>query len=155
SAGFFAVPPWSRLSLALLKTRSSECPLHLRIEPRIYVRSNPLPESLGGASNVRKRHAHERAGNPEVVSRRRIMARHASEGDAMQIDHVAIPVTDLATARAFYEQALAPFGVQALAERPSAVLFAGDQGEGMFALRQGTEYRTPMHVAFSTDRAGV
>jgi catechol 2,3-dioxygenase-like lactoylglutathione lyase family enzyme len=74
----------------------------------------------------------------------------------MQIDHVAIPVADLATARAFYERALAPFGVQVLAERSSAmILFGGSQGDGMFALRQGTEYRTPVHVAFSTDRAGV
>jgi catechol 2,3-dioxygenase-like lactoylglutathione lyase family enzyme len=73
----------------------------------------------------------------------------------MQIDHVAIPVADLATARAFYEQALAPLGVQVLAERSSAmILFGGGQGDGMFALRQGTDYRTPVHVAFSTDRAG-
>ena len=34
----------------------------------------------------------------------------------MQIDHVSIPVADLAAARAFYEQALAPLGVQVVAE---------------------------------------
>lgn len=73
----------------------------------------------------------------------------------MQLDHVAIPVTDVDIARAFYEQALAPLGVQVLAERPEMILFGGGQGEGMFALRQNTEYRSPVHVAFSTDRAGV
>jgi catechol 2,3-dioxygenase-like lactoylglutathione lyase family enzyme len=59
----------------------------------------------------------------------------------MQIDHVAIPVTDIAAARAFYEQALAPLGVQVVAERPSAVVFGGGQGQGMVGLRQGSEYR--------------
>jgi len=73
----------------------------------------------------------------------------------MQIDHVAIPVSNLAAARAFYESALAPLGVEVIVERPSAVIFGGGQGEGMVGLRQGTEYRGPMHVALSTDRAGV
>jgi catechol 2,3-dioxygenase-like lactoylglutathione lyase family enzyme len=74
----------------------------------------------------------------------------------MQIDHVAIPVADVVAARAFYEQALAPLGVQVVAERPSAVVFGGGQGQGMVGLRQGSEYRGPVHVALSTDdRAGV
>jgi catechol 2,3-dioxygenase-like lactoylglutathione lyase family enzyme len=73
----------------------------------------------------------------------------------MQIDHVAIPVADLGVARAFYEQALAPLGVQVVAERPSAVIFGGGQGQGFVGLRQDTEYRAPVHVALSTDRAGV
>jgi catechol 2,3-dioxygenase-like lactoylglutathione lyase family enzyme len=74
----------------------------------------------------------------------------------MQIDHVAIPVADLAVAKAFYEQALAPLGVQVIAERPDVMtLLGGSQGNGMVGLRQGTEYRAPVHVAFSTDRAGV
>jgi catechol 2,3-dioxygenase-like lactoylglutathione lyase family enzyme len=38
----------------------------------------------------------------------------------MQIGHVAIPVADLAVAKAFYQQALAPLGVQIVAERPGA-----------------------------------
>jgi catechol 2,3-dioxygenase-like lactoylglutathione lyase family enzyme len=79
----------------------------------------------------------------------------SDEGEAMQIDHVAIPVSNLAAARAFYESALAPLGVEVVVERPSAVIFGGNQGEGMVGLRQGTEYRGPMHVALSTDRAGV
>jgi catechol 2,3-dioxygenase-like lactoylglutathione lyase family enzyme len=74
----------------------------------------------------------------------------------MQIDHVAIPVADIATARAFYEQALAPLGVQVVAERASAVVLGGGQGQGMVGLRQGSEYRGPVHVALSIDdRAGV
>jgi catechol 2,3-dioxygenase-like lactoylglutathione lyase family enzyme len=73
----------------------------------------------------------------------------------MLIDHVAIPVTDVASARAFYEQALAPLGVQVVAETPSGFVLGGGQGNGMVGLRQGTEYRGPVHVAFSTDRAGV
>jgi catechol 2,3-dioxygenase-like lactoylglutathione lyase family enzyme len=73
----------------------------------------------------------------------------------MQIDHVAIPVADLAIAGAFYEQALAPLGVQVVAKRPSAIVFGGGEGSGMVGLRQGTEYRGPVHVALSTDRAGV
>jgi catechol 2,3-dioxygenase-like lactoylglutathione lyase family enzyme len=73
----------------------------------------------------------------------------------MQIDHVSIPVTDLAAARAFYEQALAPLGVQLVAEFPSGIALGGGQGQGVVGLRQGTEYRGPVHVALSTDRAGV
>ena len=73
----------------------------------------------------------------------------------MQIDHVAIPVADVAVARVFYEQALAPLGVQVVAERPTAILFGGGEGDGMVGLRQGTEYRAPVHVALSTDRAEV
>jgi catechol 2,3-dioxygenase-like lactoylglutathione lyase family enzyme len=73
----------------------------------------------------------------------------------MQIDHVVIPVADLATARAFYEQTLAPLGGQVVSERPSAVIFGGGQGEGLVGLRQGSEYSAPVHVALSTDRAGV
>ena len=64
-------------------------------------------------------------------------------------------MVDLAAARAFYEQALAPLGVQVVAERPSAVIFGGGQGQGLVGLREGTEYRAPVHVALSTDRAGV
>jgi catechol 2,3-dioxygenase-like lactoylglutathione lyase family enzyme len=73
----------------------------------------------------------------------------------MQIDHVSIPVTDLAAATAFYEQALAPLGVQIVAEFPSGIALGGGQGQGIVGLRQGTEYPGPVHVALSTDRAGV
>jgi catechol 2,3-dioxygenase-like lactoylglutathione lyase family enzyme len=73
----------------------------------------------------------------------------------MQIDHVSIPVADVAAARAFYEQALAPLGAQVVVERPGAVIFGGGQGQGLVGVRQGTEYRGPVHVALSTDRAGV
>lgn len=48
----------------------------------------------------------------------------------MQIDHVSIPVTDLATARAFYEQALAPLGVQLVAEFPNGAALGVAKGGG-------------------------
>lgn len=73
----------------------------------------------------------------------------------MQIDHVTIPVADLAAARGFYEQALAPLGVKVVVERPNAVIFGGGEGQGLVGLRQGFEYGGPVHVALSTDRAGV
>jgi catechol 2,3-dioxygenase-like lactoylglutathione lyase family enzyme len=61
----------------------------------------------------------------------------------MQIDHVSIPVTDLTAARAFYERALAPLGVQIVAEFPSGIVLGGSPGQGIVGLRQGTEYRAP------------
>jgi catechol 2,3-dioxygenase-like lactoylglutathione lyase family enzyme len=70
----------------------------------------------------------------------------------MQIDHVSIPVADLAAARAFYEQALAPLGVHVVAEFPDGIALGGGHGHGIVGLRQGTEYRSPVHVAFSTER---
>ena len=42
-----------------------------------------------------------------------------------------------------------------VAEFPSGIALGGGQGPGMVGLRQGTEYRSPVHVAFSTDRARV
>jgi catechol 2,3-dioxygenase-like lactoylglutathione lyase family enzyme len=72
----------------------------------------------------------------------------------MQIDHVSIPVTDLAVGKAFYESALAPLGVQVVAQFPTGVALGGGQGPGIVGLRQSTDYG-PVHVAFSTDRAGV
>jgi catechol 2,3-dioxygenase-like lactoylglutathione lyase family enzyme len=103
-----------------------------------------------GESTVPEQQAREHAG-----AEKSIMARDAKEGDAMQIDHVAIPVSDLATSRAFYEPALASLGVQVVGERPGAVIFGGGEGQGMVGLRHGTEYRGPVHVALSMDRAGV
>jgi catechol 2,3-dioxygenase-like lactoylglutathione lyase family enzyme len=72
----------------------------------------------------------------------------------MQIDHVSIPVANLAAARAFYEQALGPLGARPVAEFPTGIALGGGQGQGIVGLRQGTDYG-PVHVAFSTDRAGV
>jgi catechol 2,3-dioxygenase-like lactoylglutathione lyase family enzyme len=73
----------------------------------------------------------------------------------MQLDHVAIPVGDLAEGRRFYEQALAPFGAGFLGEFPGGIVLRGN-GASMVALRDmSTEYRAPVHVAFAADRAAV
>jgi catechol 2,3-dioxygenase-like lactoylglutathione lyase family enzyme len=73
----------------------------------------------------------------------------------MQVDHVSIPVSDLEAARRFYEQALAPFGAQVVAEFPGGLVLRGRDGGGMVSLRQEGEYHPPVHVAFSADRAAV
>jgi catechol 2,3-dioxygenase-like lactoylglutathione lyase family enzyme len=39
------------------------------------------------------------------------------------IDHVSVPVRDLAAMRAFYERLLAPLGLTRLVERPATVGF--------------------------------
>ena len=70
------------------------------------------------------------------------------------IDHTAINVTDLASAKPFYEQALAPLGY-ALAFEVGGFLGFGDGPSLSFAVVQ----RAPVgggHVAFNcTDRATV
>jgi len=73
----------------------------------------------------------------------------------MQLDHVAIPVGDLAEGRRFYEQALAPLDAAFVAEFPGGIVLRGN-GSSMVALRDSsTEYRAPVHVAFSADRSVV
>jgi catechol 2,3-dioxygenase-like lactoylglutathione lyase family enzyme len=79
--------------------------------------------------------------------------RDGSVGRAM-IDHVYIPVRDLATAEAFYLGALAPLGYTGLIERPG-VAGLGPGRKPDFFLREG-EPGDPVHVAFAApDRATV
>lgn len=70
------------------------------------------------------------------------------------IDHVSVNVTDLARARAFYEQALAPLAYRAGFEGEGMVYFADDAG-----LSFGVVRRDPVggvHVAFGApDRETV
>lgn len=68
------------------------------------------------------------------------------------IDHVVIPVHDLATSRNFYEPLLEGLGAKVVMEWPGGVLFGTD--DGMVALRE-SEQVAPLHVAFKADRAGV
>jgi catechol 2,3-dioxygenase-like lactoylglutathione lyase family enzyme len=42
-----------------------------------------------------------------------------------------------------------------LATSDHVPVFGGGQGQGLVGRRQGTAYRAPVHVALSTDRAGV
>ena len=68
------------------------------------------------------------------------------------IDHVGLDVSDLATSRAFYEQALGPLGYAVVFEMEGLVGF-GD-GQSMIGVRPGSG--GPTHVAFaSPDRATV
>jgi catechol 2,3-dioxygenase-like lactoylglutathione lyase family enzyme len=69
------------------------------------------------------------------------------------IDHVVLGVSDLATSRAFYEQALAPLGVRVVLDLPGYIGFGdGDRPWFFVATRAPTER---VHVAFSADSREV
>lgn len=69
------------------------------------------------------------------------------------IDHLTLPVRDVAASRSFYEAALAPFGIET-AEIEGAVGF-GPSGSVDFFVTEG-EPAGPMHIAFAaSDRATV
>jgi catechol 2,3-dioxygenase-like lactoylglutathione lyase family enzyme len=69
------------------------------------------------------------------------------------IDHLAIPVRDVAASEQFYAAALAPFGIEK-AEEEGWVGF-GPPGSVDFFVEEG-EPAAPMHFAFSApDRATV
>jgi catechol 2,3-dioxygenase-like lactoylglutathione lyase family enzyme len=66
------------------------------------------------------------------------------------IDHLIIDVDDLATSRAFYEQALAPLGCSVMMEFPDRCAFGGEDGRPQFWLAaRGGAATTGIHVAFS------
>jgi catechol 2,3-dioxygenase-like lactoylglutathione lyase family enzyme len=68
------------------------------------------------------------------------------------IDHLKIPVRDIAASTHFYEAALAPFGV-AMTDAGGAVGFHLENVD--FFIREG-EPAAPMHIAFGApDRATV
>jgi catechol 2,3-dioxygenase-like lactoylglutathione lyase family enzyme len=70
------------------------------------------------------------------------------------LDHIGINVSDLATSRAFYEQALAPLGYEPLTEFPGVVGF-GARGKPDFWLQEGSP-GDRLHVAFlAQDRSVV
>ena len=62
------------------------------------------------------------------------------------IDHIAVRVSDLDAARAFYEAALAPFGVRVV-EYGESEIGVGPEGSEDLGLTAG-EPRTPVHIAF-------
>jgi catechol 2,3-dioxygenase-like lactoylglutathione lyase family enzyme len=66
------------------------------------------------------------------------------------IDHITIGVSDLARSRAFYEQALAPLGLDQTSTSdvlPNEVEFGSD-GEWGFAISTDYPVGAPVHVAF-------
>jgi catechol 2,3-dioxygenase-like lactoylglutathione lyase family enzyme len=68
------------------------------------------------------------------------------------IDHVKLPVSDLAASRAFYSSALAPFGYELVYDGEISLGFGtGDGGEDdePFALQLGDAPGAGTHVAFT------
>jgi len=74
-------------------------------------------------------------------------------------DHLSLPVGDLEQARRFYEQALAPLGIEVVKAYPDAVGLAagrGRRGEQELWLTVADVTPTPLHLAFAAaDRAQV
>jgi catechol 2,3-dioxygenase-like lactoylglutathione lyase family enzyme len=77
----------------------------------------------------------------------------------MPIDHVNIPVKDLAVSRSFYSAALAPLGYKLVYDGEGSLGFGrGDSGDDdePIALRSGDPPSRPSHIAFAvTDQAQV
>ena len=70
----------------------------------------------------------------------------------MPIDHVKLPVTDLAVSRAFYTEALAPFGLKLVYDGEASLGFGtGDGGDDdePFALQLEEASPSRTHVAFT------
>ncbi len=63
------------------------------------------------------------------------------------IDHVTIPVRDLAASRLFYERAFAPLGWMVSFGEEGA-FWAFDIGQGLFEFYQEKREFLPVHVAF-------
>jgi catechol 2,3-dioxygenase-like lactoylglutathione lyase family enzyme len=70
-------------------------------------------------------------------------------------DHVTLRVRDLSPSRAFYEQALEPFGVRVVQSSQGPLGFVTD-GRGDFWIKEGSPAAAPVHIAFAArDRATV
>ncbi len=81
----------------------------------------------------------------------------------MIIDHITLPVANYATAKAFYERALAPLGITVVMEFPNTCGFGRD-GKPEFWIgcgpmsfwKEGQTANTPTHIAFTApDHATV
>lgn len=70
-------------------------------------------------------------------------------------DHVTLRVGDLSRSRAFYEQALKPFGVRVVQSSQGPLGFVTD-GCGDFWIKEEPPVAGPVHIAFAArDRATV
>ena len=79
----------------------------------------------------------------------------ASREPAHLLDHVSLPVSDLATAKAFYAAALEPLGCGIIMEFPGAVGF-GHSGKPELWLHQSGAPGASIHIALhAEDEAGV
>jgi catechol 2,3-dioxygenase-like lactoylglutathione lyase family enzyme len=70
----------------------------------------------------------------------------------MPVDHVKLPVRDLAASRAFYSVALAPFGYKLVYDGPESLGFGvGDGGDDdePFALQLSDDIGVGSHIAFT------
>lgn len=71
------------------------------------------------------------------------------------VDHVLFVVEDLPASRRLYTTALAPLGIEELAEEPNCVSY-GRQGLDDFTICEGSPVTTAAHVAFdAADRSSV
>jgi catechol 2,3-dioxygenase-like lactoylglutathione lyase family enzyme len=64
----------------------------------------------------------------------------------MIIDHISLPVSDLARSHAFFGPALAPLGIAVVKEYPGEIGMGRDEPE--FWLAESPAAPTPLHVAF-------
>jgi catechol 2,3-dioxygenase-like lactoylglutathione lyase family enzyme len=72
------------------------------------------------------------------------------------LDHVGIPVSDVAAARAFYERALGPLGFSVVMEVAGGTVVALGLPRAPQVWLSETERGAPVHLAFhATDRARV
>ncbi|HXQ11492.1 MAG TPA: VOC family protein [Caulobacteraceae bacterium] len=75
------------------------------------------------------------------------------------LDHIELAVTDIATARAFYDQALGAVGAEVVMSVGSGARIAlgyGSEGKPCFWVVQGPPLTGHLHVAFAVkDRATV
>jgi catechol 2,3-dioxygenase-like lactoylglutathione lyase family enzyme len=77
------------------------------------------------------------------------------------IDHLGFAVSDLARAKAFYKQALAPLGIEVLIEVPpeqsggEAHIGFGAGGKPFFWIGSGKAVEGPVHIAFTAPSRAV
>jgi catechol 2,3-dioxygenase-like lactoylglutathione lyase family enzyme len=70
------------------------------------------------------------------------------------LDHIGVPVSELARSKQFFLAALAPLGYKVIFDLPTAVGM-GDEAFPSFWIG-GSESRDPLHIAFSAaNRAAV
>jgi catechol 2,3-dioxygenase-like lactoylglutathione lyase family enzyme len=70
------------------------------------------------------------------------------------IDHISLPVSDVASSKAFYTLALAPLGHEVLFEEPSVVGF-GVPPKTEFIIVPSEAAIAPIHVAFAASNRSL